>query len=330
MNIIYQTTYGSHLYGTATETSDNDQKAIFIPDAKDILLQRAKSAINDSQKKEVGELDIEYWSLQKFLKLCAEGQAGALEVLFSIPRPLNLAQLSAFNPIFVDLYNNKNKFLNKKAHAFVGYCRQQASRYGVRGDRVKALKEILSTLNNLDPKSKLIDHLEVLDFAVFFSNNKEHISLYEKHFDNGGSVWHLEVCQKAIPCTSFVKSAIDMYQKKLDEYGKRSLEAETAEGIDWKAMAHAVRIAEEAIEFLSTGYITLPRPNAQELLDIRQGKRDIGEVNKLIDDLLVEVERAVDSSQLPEEADYEWIDNFVSKVYGLEVKRYLANERWIF
>lgn len=163
MNIIYQTKFGSHLYGTNTPTSDNDQKAIFLPSAKEILLQRAKEAINDSKKKDVGELDIEYWSLQKFLKMCGEGQAGALEVLFSSYfNDENLHKTRLINSVWAKVLRNKNKFLNKKAHAFVGYCRQQASRYGLRGDRVKEVREVLDLLNTFEDKVKLSEYSEQL------------------------------------------------------------------------------------------------------------------------------------------------------------------------
>lgn len=130
----------------------------------------------------------------------------------------------------------------------------------------------------------------------------------------------MEVVEKAIPLTAFSKSAKDLYQKKLDEYGKRSLEAETAQGVDWKAMSHAVRIAQEAIEFLDTGFITLPRPNAAFLLDIKNGKFESDFVSQMIDDLLIEVEQAVEKSNLPEEPDKEWIDSFVAMVHADIVK----------
>jgi predicted nucleotidyltransferase len=39
-NLICETVFGSHLYGTSTEQSDRDYKGIFLPSAQDILLGR--------------------------------------------------------------------------------------------------------------------------------------------------------------------------------------------------------------------------------------------------------------------------------------------------
>ena len=41
MRRIVELRAGSHLYGTATAASDTDLKAVYLPAARDILLQRA-------------------------------------------------------------------------------------------------------------------------------------------------------------------------------------------------------------------------------------------------------------------------------------------------
>lgn len=64
--------FGSHLYGTSTPASDVDFKCVHIPDAADILLQRAKGSINSArakafkEKNTPGEVEEESYSLQKF------------------------------------------------------------------------------------------------------------------------------------------------------------------------------------------------------------------------------------------------------------------------
>lgn len=62
--LLYITLYGSHLYGTADETSDRDYKFLFLPD-KDFVLsgKRIKhitvSSSQDAQKNTEDDVDIQ-------------------------------------------------------------------------------------------------------------------------------------------------------------------------------------------------------------------------------------------------------------------------------
>ena len=52
---IVQMKVGSHLYGTATPESDLDIKAVYIPSARDILLQRVSPVVSESRIMSRGE-----------------------------------------------------------------------------------------------------------------------------------------------------------------------------------------------------------------------------------------------------------------------------------
>jgi hypothetical protein len=81
--------FGSHLYGTDTPLSDLDLKGVYMPPARDILLQRVKPVISVNppkpagQRNAPGDVDREYFSLQRYLGLLAEGQTMALDMLFA-------------------------------------------------------------------------------------------------------------------------------------------------------------------------------------------------------------------------------------------------------
>lgn len=47
---IVRMEFGFSVYGTRTPTSDLDYKALYVPDAKDILLQRVKQTIVHTTK----------------------------------------------------------------------------------------------------------------------------------------------------------------------------------------------------------------------------------------------------------------------------------------
>jgi hypothetical protein len=118
-----------------------------------------------------------------------------------------------------------------------------------------------------------------------------------------------------------IKAAYEVYARIYDNYGKRARLAQTNEGIDWKALSHAVRVANEALELLSTANVTFPLPNAAHILDIKRGLLPYDEVANEIERLLVEVESASESSTLRDEADQAFIDNLVQREYKQSVNR---------
>lgn len=76
---IVEMRFGAHLYGTETEESDLDLKAVYLPAARDILLQRALPVITETRPKAFGEkntaadVDFEAFSLQRYMELLALG-----------------------------------------------------------------------------------------------------------------------------------------------------------------------------------------------------------------------------------------------------------------
>jgi hypothetical protein len=96
-----------------------------------------------------------------------------------------------------------------------------------------------------------------------------------------------------------------------------ALKAEKNEGIDWKALSHAVRVASEAIELLNTGKITFPRPDKDLLLAIKTGAMEYKEVEKIIEQGLIDLEIAQEKSILRSEPDWKKADELV---YNLHLK----------
>jgi predicted nucleotidyltransferase len=98
MDLIVEMQFGSHLYDMATPQSDLDSKAVYLPDARNILLQRVQNTMThapdkpDGDKNAPGDVDREIHSLQRYLQLLAEGQTMALDMLFApksaMTRPL--------------------------------------------------------------------------------------------------------------------------------------------------------------------------------------------------------------------------------------------------
>jgi hypothetical protein len=314
--------FGSHLYGTATPQSDLDFKAVYVPDARSILLQRVKGSIMESRRKAEkeknlpGEIDRESYSLQKYLALVAEGQTVALDILFA-------PEWSMVEPPadeWREIRACKHKLLTKRAAAFVGYCRQQANKYGIKGSRVAASRAALTLLDGLMAKHGTTPKLG--EFAAEVNGCLgEHSTLSDVTLANGAVIKHWDVCGRKMPFTSSIKTAAEIMRRLVDEYGQRALQAERSEGVDWKALSHAVRVGTQALEFLSSAHFTFPLPNAEHIRDIKLGKLPYRAVAEEIENLLEAVEKASLTSPLPDAPDMEWIDAFVARVYREEVCR---------
>jgi hypothetical protein len=151
------------------------------------------------------------------------------------------------------------------------------------------------------------------------ANHYEFLSIGEQLELNGSKVLYFEICGKKALFNASIKSARLIAQRLMDEYGKRALEAERNEGVDWKALSHAVRVGHEAIEFLTTRHITFPRPEAAHLVNIKLGKLPFRQVSEEIEQLLIDVEAATAQSILPDSVDQSLIDDFIECLYRKQI-----------
>lgn len=328
MKTIVEIKFGSHLYGTSTPSSDLDYKAVFIPPAQDILLQRVKVTVTNQRPKQefeknvAGEIDRESYALHRYLQLLADSQTVALDMLFA-PR---WAMVGHPDPIWDHIFDCRHSLLSRRAASFIGYCRTQANKYGIKGSRVHAVRNIVEWL---DQEIGVHGHLVRMELAVdtlpaFITERKlEHTAIISIPHPSKPEVGlpHLECCNRKAPFTISLKDARAIYGRLLDEYGGRALMAERNEGIDWKAMSHAVRVGGEALELLATGHITFPLPNAAHVLAVKQGAKPYAQVAEEIEDLLEQVEAAQPTSCLREVPDHAVIDGIVRDAYRAEVMR---------
>ena len=322
INLIVQMKCGSHLYGTATKNSDLDIKGIYVPDEQEILLQKVKPVISLGTKKSYGEkntqedIDYEFFSIAKFLSLVAEGQSIALEMLFAPKQAL----ISQPQQLWQEIKILAFKLFNKKTASFIRYCKQQANKYGIKGLRIKAARIALEYLIRAEKQYgstvKLSRAANGLNKLV---GNNEFLTVGEYINYNGTSEKYFEICGKRTLFNASIKSSRLVAQKFVDQYGQRALASENNQGIDWKALSHAVRIGREAIEFLTTQNLTFPRPEAKHLHDIRLGMLSFKQISEEIEQILIEVNNAELHSKLPTSFDQTLIDLFVEQVYKQQI-----------
>lgn len=333
MNKILEIKFGSYLYGTSTEKSDMDFKGIYLPTAKEIILNSYKKTIATSRPKKNMErntkddVDIDIYSLDRFLELLTEGQTVALDMLFC--NPSNITHITdQGSEIMYQIDINRDKLLTRNVNSFVGYAKQQAAKYGIKGSRLDALKRIVALLNTLPLHDKLGKHADKLEALV--TECKEVVSLEKTPLVeivqvavSNGTVLipHIHVNGRKCSYTATVKYSKDIYSRILDEYGHRAHKAHLSGGKDWKALSHAVRVNSEAMELLLTGKITFPRPEKELLLKIKKETMPYDEVAEIIEKGLVDLHEAYEKSTLRDKPDQEWVDNFVYEIYSKIIKQ---------
>jgi predicted nucleotidyltransferase len=324
MRTLVRIKFGSHLYGTSTPQSDLDFKSVYMPDARSILLQRVRGSIStkraksEGEKNFAGEVDEESFSLQRYLSLMSEGQTVATDVLFAP----EWSMTEPPSPEWREVVANRHRLITSKSAAFVGYCRQQANKYGIKGSRVAAARKALAILDDavegLGTTAKLREIAPFIDHAVA---SDEHMAIVPIEHASGVMMDHWEVCGRKLSYSASIKNARDIMHALVKDYGARALQAESQNGVDWKALSHAVRVARQAIEMLTTGRVTFPIPDAAHILAIKLGRCAYQDVAAEIEQGLADVEAASAVSTLQAEPDYDWIDDFVTRCHRREVFR---------
>ncbi|MCK5602924.1 nucleotidyltransferase domain-containing protein [Candidatus Pacearchaeota archaeon] len=309
MNKIVKLTYGSHLYGTSTPDSDMDIKGIYLPTKEDLFLQQVENSIifdtRDEKEKNTSEdTDEEYYSLQYFIKLACKGETVALDMLHC-PKD----KLYVTHPIWDKLVENKEKFYTKNLVSFIGFARTQAIKYSIKGDKLIEARNILSFFAGLNPLHRLAAVWKEIPEGKYVV---KHPATGEQ---NGLRM--LEICGRKLPETASADYAFGVIETVCNKYGERAKLAATNDGMDWKALSHATRAAFQIKSILKDGTITFPLAIADDLRDIKLGKKSyVEEVVPQLEELIEEVEGLLKASDLPEEVDREYWDNFILEAYN--------------
>ncbi|QIN95493.1 hypothetical protein MN01_00115 [Escherichia phage MN01] len=327
MRTVMKGYFGSHLYGTSTPESDVDFKEIFVPHPRDILLGTAMNHTNlntnnTATKNTKDDVDHELYSLKYFFKLAAEGETVALDMIHT---PADLVVKSDLPDVWKFIQDNRSRFYTTNMKAYLGYVRKQASKYGVKGSRLAALRGVLAIVNQIpeqwvDYQEGIPDKLrrtKVEDIKHRLPENEFCEWVFHNHEKTGPQTFYTVLGRKYQTTLSLVE--LKQSLNKLDaEYGERARKAEANEGIDWKALSHAYRAGYQLMEIYQTGDLVFPLREASIIKLIKAGELPFKEVQELLEDTvdLVEV-LAIQAAKngMPAKVDMKFWDKFVEEVY---------------
>lgn len=91
------------------------------------------------------------------------------------------------------------------------------------------------------------------------------------------------------------------------------------EFVKWKHVMHLIRLLRMGSEIIQYGEVFVRRPDAEYLLEIRHGKKDLEALMDEAHALLAQIEEDRENSQLPERPDMTKIENLLVHIIGAYV-----------
>jgi len=265
---------GSHLYGTNREGSDIDIRGVVIP-PQEYLVGLSKTF----ECYEQPDADTKIWSLKKFLKMVMDGDPQTTEMLFT---PTNQV-ISCDKQFHEELMCNRDKIVSMNIYnRLMGFSYSEMR-------KVRCEKIVFDKLP-LD-----VDNLRTNLVSYMRENNAD----------------------KAV--TDDILDKLDVYRKFTVVSSKSNLGAKRKKefeqfGYCTSSAVHSIRLLMELEELLITGQITFPRAEAGLLKDIRFGKLNIDQVEKVYNEIKSSVEGLKEKTKLRAKPDSEFIESWYNRL----------------
>lgn len=307
-NIVLLTLGGSHAYGTNIEGSDVDIRGCAL-NAKDEILtnKNFEQFVNENT-------DTTIYAFNKLITLLSNVNPNTIEMLGC--KPEHYLYLS---PIGRELLENKSLFLSKKCiHSFGGYANAQLRRLDNKAVRLVSQSErevhILHSIENAAYTFK----------DKYFQLDDDMIKLYidKSEQEEYDTEVFMDINLKHYPLRDYKNmwSEMNNIVKEYGKIGKRNSHAIEHNKLA-KHMMHLVRLYLMCLDILNDGKIITYREKDHDfLMDIRNGKyldengQPTAEFFDIVDDLESKLDRAKETTELPDSPDYKKINEFVASV----------------
>lgn len=295
-NLVLQIRCGSHLFGTNTPDSDLDLVGVFMPCAEQAygfgrceVVETNIKAKDDTGKNTADAVDCTTYEFRKFVTLAMQNNPNILHLLFANEPNVLVAE----DYYGRDLLAHAQMFPHKGAHhRFVAYADAQRHKMRIKPENYNALQDVLGFLREQDPHAVLGE----------FRNNP----LFSGSAEKGK---HLRVGDLYFEPGVYAKKAVRMIEARLEKTTNRA-KLFTKYGFDSKFASNVIHLLREGIDLMRDGRLVYPLPYAQEIVDIKQGKYELGQIQEWADRLVEEARRAYEQSTLPEKPQTEKIEMF--------------------
>lgn len=342
-HLIYKILSGSRAYGFSTPESDYDYRGIFIPPEEYFLGLRAFDIL-DTKNDE----DCAYYSLRQFAHLAIANNPNVLEMLFVDPEDILLCRLE-FAPLIhhrdaflsqrcaktyvgyasaqLHRIHNHKRWISQELRAMEilwplvineKVCREWVQwRFGSnvveRMENEFASKMQLPS-TSLDcylswrqqPKTEPMDAYlsQMEDTGLAEPDERSMMFFREKEYLNGKCLVFDELKFKE------AKKKRQQYTEWMARRDPKRHESEVKFGYDTRHAAHLIRLLRTGYEILTEGKLLVRRPDAQELLSIRQGTWSYEKAVDYADEMINKINEIKDFA-VPESPDFKLINDLI-------------------
>jgi hypothetical protein len=218
-----------------------------------------------------------------------------IEILF-----VNDKAIKYQNYYGVELLKMKHLFPSQQCiPRFIGYAHAQKHKMVIKRDHFNELRDGYQYLSLMEPKLTMG---QVYDRMIATSPNSKVLTKKETGI-------HIHCGDICFEPGIYAKKALKMLKERLDKATNRS-ELVLKHGYDTKFASHLIRLLYEGLMLLEHGEIIFPLPMADLILDIKAGKKEIGQVIELADKLESKFEAAREKTKLPKNSNYKEIEKF--------------------
>jgi predicted nucleotidyltransferase len=282
---IFLTTVGSHAYGMATATSDEDEAGVMVPPLNYYLSTQRFEQFQGFGKDKV------IYDFIKVISLLIQNNPNILDLLYMDPKFYKV-----ITPYWQTVVDNRKLFLSKKAkHTFSGYAFAQLKRierhrkWFIDPPEKPSRTEYGLAEHEGIPQTT-VNALASIPAEYFSDEYKEKIRQEKEYY--------------------FAKKNWDNYKEWEANRNKVRAETEKKFLLDTKHAAHLVRLISMAEEILTTGDVHINRAgiDADTLLAVRNGEWTYEKVLEWSAEKEKSLEEMYEKSTLPYSPDIKKID----------------------
>lgn len=337
-NLIFKCISGSNAYGTNSKDSDFDVRGLFIA-PKEYHLGMFKHI----EHIQGDEDDYEFFEINKFVSLAASCNPSIVEYLYTDEENILFTSDS-----YKRLRDNRHLFLSKKARfSYSGYAIAQLKKIKGRDkwlsnpqpEKAPSINQfctmISSSGNSYKPDDEMWNECSKRFFLVktrgqyvfriyehkdftpgFMSEDGQNFSFFDisqEAINSKGAIFHGVLIGSLEEYKEAFENWRNYWNWKKNRNEKRA-KLEEAYGFDGKNAMHLVRLMKMCKEILTEEKVIIKRPDAQELLDIRNGKMTYEELIKWAEERDNELDDIYEKSKLRHSADIEAIDKLLIEI----------------
>jgi len=324
-NLLLNCHSGSHAYGLATATSDEDFRGVFFASKEQFYAGTTPEQIADATNDRV------YYELGRFVELLTKANPTALELLASPPEAV-LYRHPVMDHLRIEDFLTKackNTFagyattqirkargLNKKVHNPMPKERKTVEDFCYIIDDGKSLPLLpwlqRHSLASCDLALVRVDHTRGV-YAVYHDPT----ATWAQGVTSGPTANDVRLSsvpkgQSCLAYLSFNHDGYSVYCRNHREYWQwvdardddRYLSTlNHGQGYDAKNMMHTIRLLDMAVELFRDGQLNVRRPDRDFLLEVKAGKFPLEEVLEMAEGRLGELEKYAASTNLPTVVD---------------------------